>query len=171
LLAKLLLGLTVLPCAEPPGTLFALRTCITAQPYSQWGHTDHLYGYLYSIPYWSFYLLKQWLGCVAVVQLVMLQNCWNHWKCYEPPFLLTVYLTSFVPLLTMDSAGCQACVEHSHHSETCQQNTKLTLHNSFQQMTRKHFWLSTFTSNPHLNKSSNETYKCSNMKHVKQPTQ
>jgi hypothetical protein len=39
MLAKLLLGLTVfpklLPCADPPGTLFALRTCITAQPYSQ----------------------------------------------------------------------------------------------------------------------------------------
>lgn len=124
LLAQLLLGIIVVPtvplCADPPGTLFALRTCITAQSYSEWKHTDHVYGYIFSIPCWFSYLPKQWPGCVAVVQLV-LQNWWNHWKCYEPPTLLTVYLTSFVPWLTMDSTGCQACVEHSHHSETCQQ--------------------------------------------------
>ena len=46
LLAQLLLGITVVPtvppCADPPGTLFALRTCIMAQSYSQWEHTDHV---------------------------------------------------------------------------------------------------------------------------------
>lgn len=118
--------------------------------------------YLSFISHSSFYLLKQWPGCVAEVQLVMLQNCWNHWKCYGPPFLQTVYLTSFVPLLMMDSAGCQACVEHSHHSETCQQNTQLTLHNNFQHKTRKHFWPTMFTSISHFNLNIQTSYTNSN---------